>query len=758
MIRKKIKNLVTKTFLVGALLGAMLSAVIIIGCTGTTGPERGGGESGGEHSGGGEGGESGGEGSEGSGSESSGGGSEEGSGATLAPDETFDAVRSGARLILGYDAASNAFTGTVENTTSGVLTNVRIEVHLSNGTELGPTTPIDLAPGQVMAVTLPSTPASFTGWIAHAEVGGGGQGGESGGESGSESGGESGSESGGESGGGSGTEAGEAAMSSPTIPLGQSWNGVLGGLAVSAQYDAATQSIQGTVRNTLSQKVCYVQTEPHLKSGANTVGELGPEKLGDLNPGQEATTSLAVASEPGLAGVSYDGYVMHVEVFDCAGPGPVPHTGGEGAEGSGGESGGAEGSESGGSGSEEGSGANLAPDETFDAVRGGARLILNYDAPSNSFKGTVENTTNGVLTRVRIEVHLSNGTELGPTTPIDLAPGQTAPITLPSTQASFTGWIAHAEVGSGGGESSGGEGGGGEGGAEGPEGTESGGSEAANEAAMSSPIIPLGQSWNGVLGGLAVSAQYDGVSKTVHSTVRNTTQQKLCYVQAEPHLKSGTTTVGELGPDKLGDLNPGQEATTSLSVASEPKLAGVAYDGYVIHMEVFDCSGPGPVAHTGAEGAEGSGSGEGSEGSGGEGSEGSGGSEEGSGATLAPDETFDMVRGGARLILGYDAPSNSFKGTVENTTNGVLTNVRIEVHLSNGTELGPTTPVNMAPGQVLAVILPSTQAAFTGWVAHAEVGSGGEGSSSGGESGGEHGSGGESGGEHGSGGERRGGG
>ena len=204
--------------------------------------------------------------------------------------------------------------------------------------------------------------------------------------------------------------------------------------------------------------------------------------------------------------------------------------------------------------------------------------------------------------------------------------------------------------------------------------------------------------------------------------------------------------MGELGPDVLGHLNPGQEATSSLTVASEPNLAGVAYDGYIVHLEVFDCGGTGPVPHTGGEGAEGSG-GEGSGGeSGGEGSE--SGSEEGSGANqLAPDETFDMVRGGARLILSYDAASNSFKGTVENTTNNVLNRVRIEVHLSNGTELGPTTPVDLPPGEVLAIDLPSTQASLTGWVAHAEVG-GGEGGQSGGESGG---------GEHGSGGERRGG-
>ena len=246
--------------------------------------------------------------------------------------------------------------------------------------------------------------------------------------------------------------------------------------------------------------------------------------------------------------------------------------------------------------------------------------------------------------------------------------------------------------------------------------------------------------------------------------MQNTTSQKVCYVQAEPHLKSGTTTVGELGPDKLGDLNPGQSATTNVSVASEPALAGVAFDGYVVHMEVFDCAGPGPQPHpagtggegaAGAEGAGGEGHGPGGEG----GSEGASGSEEGSAANqLAPDETFDMVQSGARLIMNYDAASNSFKGTVENTTNAILTRVRIEIHLSNRTELGPTTPIDMAPGQTAAVELPSTAAPFTGWVAHAEVG--------GGESGGEHGASGsgggegsgEGGGEHGGRGERRGGG
>ena len=348
------KKLMTKKFLVGSVLGAILSAAIISGCTvdiwhgddqdsdlttvSQGDSEREGADSGTEHGDRGEGNESsvreGAEGTGETGNESSGGGSGEGSGAnTLAPDETFDMVRGGARLILNYDAQSNGFKGTVENTSNGVLDRVRIEVHLSNGTELGPTTPIDMAPGEVVAIALPATTASFTGWIAHAEVGGGEGGGESG-EHGS--GGEgSGAETGVESGGEGGEEIGEAAMSSSITPLGQSWNGVLGGLAVSARFDAATQSVNATVQNTLSQKLCYVQAEPHLKLGTKTVGELGPDKLGDLNPRQQATSSLTVASEPKLAGVAYDGYVVHMEMFDCAGPGPVPYTGGEAAEGGG---------------------------------------------------------------------------------------------------------------------------------------------------------------------------------------------------------------------------------------------------------------------------------------------------------------------------------------------------------------------------------------------------------------------------------------
>ena len=283
---------------------------------------------------------------------------------------------------------------------------------------------------------------------------------------------------------------------------------------------------------------------------------------------------------------------------------------------------------------------------------------------------------------------------------------------------------------------------------------------------MSSPITPLGQPWQGVLGGLAVSMQYDAATRSVHGTVRNTLSQKLCYVQAEPHLKSGTTTIGELGPDQLGHLDPGQEAGTSLTVASEPELVGVSYDGYVVHMETFDCGGPGPAAHMGGEGTEGSGEhGRGGE----EGNESAGADgEEGSGAnSLAPDETFDEVRSGTRLILKFDPSSNSFKGTVENTTNGVLYRVRIEVHLlermgagsddsdGHGSRRGGSGQPTCDAG-----IVHHMDSTCRGWFRRGAERVRRAGSESGGEqrNGGEHGSGEESGGEHDGDGERRGGG
>ncbi len=277
------------------------------------------------------------------------------------------------------------------------------------------------------------------------------------------------------------------------------------------------------------------------------------------------------------------------------------------------------------------------------------------------------------------------------------------------------------EHGSGAGSGEGGEGGGGEGNetsghAEGPEG---------GEGDPSSPILALDESFDGVVNGVRVAMSYDPVRRSFSGIVENTMALTACSVQIELNLKQGTRTVVELGPSPVGDLAPGASATTELLVDDEPLAAGVAFDAWEIHPEVFDCNCPVPNSSSG-EGGD-------------------------IAQQLAPDQSYDQTRNGARLIMSYSSSQDAFYGTVENTTNQTLTRVRVEIHLTDQSgaitaELGPTTPTNLAPGKKLLIVLPAAGQTFAGWSPHVEVGSG--------EGGGEHGSGaggGEGGGEHGSG-------
>ena len=102
-------------------------------------------------------------------------------------------------------------------------------------------------------------------------------------------------------------------------------------------------------------------------------------------------------------------------------------------------------------------------------------------------------------------------------------------------------------------------------------------------------------------------------------------------------------------------------------------------------------------------------------------------------------DVYDVIKHGAHLVLSFDAESNSFIGTVENTTEKLIKKVRVEVHLSNGIELGPTTPKDLKPGEKIPVKLNATEKAFETWSTHAEVGSSEQGHSHEGEGEGEHG-------------------
>lgn len=93
-------------------------------------------------------------------------------------------------------------------------------------------------------------------------------------------------------------------------------------------------------------------------------------------------------------------------------------------------------------------GKQLSLDQVYDELGKGMHLVLAFNEEANSFAGTVENVSDIVLDRVRVEVHLSNGTELGPTTQVDLKPGERRLVLLEAGSDDFTSWSIYAEVGS----------------------------------------------------------------------------------------------------------------------------------------------------------------------------------------------------------------------------------------------------------------------------------------------------------------------
>jgi hypothetical protein len=118
---------------------------------------------------------------------------------------------------------------------------------------------------------------------------------------------------------------------------------------------------------------------------------------------------------------------------------------GEGSEGDGHAEGGEH--DSGGEGEEgDESGVYIVKSETWDAVRRGARLILSFDEASGAFVGSVDNTTDQTLCAIRVEVHLSTATELGPTPRTDVPAGGSTDVTLSAEGEEFESWTAHPEM------------------------------------------------------------------------------------------------------------------------------------------------------------------------------------------------------------------------------------------------------------------------------------------------------------------------
>ena len=133
----------------------------------------------------------------------------------------------------------------------------------------------------------------------------------------------------------------------------------------------------------------------------------------------------------------------------AAGPQAGQRASREGGEGRG-EHGGREGGEEGGA---------YVPKMTKqnELFANGARLVLEFNPNTQVFVGSVTNTTAKTLSQVRVEVHLDNGTELGPTKRIDVQPGQTSPVELGAFGNEFSSWVSHPEAGIEEGHGAGGE-------------------------------------------------------------------------------------------------------------------------------------------------------------------------------------------------------------------------------------------------------------------------------------------------------------
>ncbi len=388
----------------------------------------------------------------------------------------------------------------------------------------------------------------------------------------------------------------------------------------------------------------------------------------------------------------------------------------------------------------------LTPTEIYDENVNGARLQLSFDSANNAFVGTVENTTNQTLTRARVEVHLSSGTELGPTTPTDLGPGEVIDLTLPSTAEAFDTWSAHAEVGAA-------ESGDGGEGAEGANHNESGeganhnedakganhnedakganhnedakgagseGAEGASEGSAAAPgttthltsagvsrgihatqALAVDDSYAGKLNDLELAITYDATKDQFVGRVRNEANEGFC------NTSINVTVDGQAGGQSvlIPSLDLRGRADFTLDAPTNP------FTQWQAEAETFSCT---TVVSDAGEGGEGSGTEGGNESSGeGAGHEGSG-SEGGAdaGEEISLSTPVDQPATGNFNNLDYniafDPTTQAFVGTVTNNTNQTVCASRLEVHMAaNGTiiELGPTVGVDLNPGQTLNMVL-----------------------------------------------------
>lgn len=94
------------------------------------------------------------------------------------------------------------------------------------------------------------------------------------------------------------------------------------------------------------------------------------------------------------------------------------------------------------------SGTRWNPGETATDSRRGVDLTISYNSTTRRFDGSVTNTNASAVAEVRVEIHLSNGTELGPTPRVNLEANETKAVTLDASGQNFNWYSVHVELGS----------------------------------------------------------------------------------------------------------------------------------------------------------------------------------------------------------------------------------------------------------------------------------------------------------------------
>lgn len=91
-------------------------------------------------------------------------------------------------------------------------------------------------------------------------------------------------------------------------------------------------------------------------------------------------------------------------------------------------------------------------------------------------------------------------------------------------------------------------------------------------------------------------------------------------------------------------------------------------------------------------------------------------------STEPENESVDQMHEGVRLRLSYHPKSDSIQGTLTNTTDQEINDVRVEIHLKNGEKLAPVTQERLFKGQEAGIGFNAKGKDIEGWTAHVEIG------------------------------------